>query len=204
MIRKTTSWSYSKVLLLILIGWLVLFSSPVLAVGNLDIVAAARKQIGQTLIYDPSYESIAYPMGDVALERGVCSDVVIRALRGVDVDLQRLVHEDMKKNFSRYPRNWGLSTTDVNIDHRRVPNLATYFKRQGKAVLVTKVSTDYLPGDVVAWRLDDGRPHIGIISDAKDMMSGRPMVIHNIGLGAREEDILFDYAITGHYRWFDQ
>lgn len=196
--------SYIRVLLLVLMSWLVLLSSPVLAAGNLDIVAAARKQIGQTLIYDPSYESIAYPMGDVALKRGVCSDVVIRALRGVDVDLQRLVHEDMKKNFSRYPRNWSLSKTDTNIDHRRVPNLATYFKRQGKAVSVTKVSTDYLPGDVVAWRLDNGRPHIGIISDAKDRLSSRPLVIHNIGLGAREEDMLFDYEITGHYRWFTE
>ena len=172
------------------------------AVGNLDIATAARAQIGQTLTYNPDYERIAYPMGDVPLSRGVCTDVVIRALRAVDVDLQRLVHEDMVAHFASYPRDWGLLKPDSNIDHRRVPNLRVYFNRQGRALPVSANPSEYAPGDIVTWRLESGRPHIGIVSDAVDAQSGNPFVIHNIGLGAREENVLFDYEITGHYRWF--
>lgn len=172
-----------------------------LADGNHDLVTAARAQVGETLVYDPGYQRLDYPMGDVPRWRGVCSDVVIRALRAVDVDLQVLVHQDMKQNFASYPPLWGLSRPDRNIDHRRVPNLAAYLKRQGKAQPVTDLAADYQPGDIVAWRLASGRPHIGIVSDALTA-SGEPLIIHNIGWGTQEESGLFDYQITGHFRWF--
>jgi len=171
------------------------------AADGLSLVAAARAQVGITLVYDARYQSIAYPAGDVPIWSGVCSDVVIRAFRAVDIDLQVVVHRDMKAHFEHYPRNWGLKTTDTNIDHRRVPNLATYFRRQGKAVSISTAGADYLPGDVVVWRLSGGQPHIGIVSDQIGS-SGNPKVIHNIGWGTREDDSLFDFDITGHYRWF--
>lgn len=175
---------------------------PAWAADNLDIAIAAREQIGQTLVYDSGYEQIAYPMGDVPMLRGVCTDVVIRALRAVGADLQQLVHEDMKAGFANYPRNWGLTKPDANIDHRRVPNLMAYFERQGKKLRVSGDAKDYAPGDFVTWRLESGRPHIGVVSDRTDALSGNPRIIHNIGWGAREEDVLFDNRITGHYRWF--
>jgi uncharacterized protein YijF (DUF1287 family) len=168
----------------------------------LDLVAAARAQVGVTLIYDPSYQQIAYPMGDVATERGVCSDVVIRAFRAVGIDLQEELHRDMKRHFTAYPKNWGLSAPDSNIDHRRVPNLATWFMRQGYAAKISSNAATYQPGDVVAWVLGSGRPHIGIVSDRRSGDGARPLVIHNIGWGAREEDVLFEYRITGHFRAF--
>ena len=167
-----------------------------------DLVAAARAQVGVTLAYDPSYQRIAYPMGDVPLERGVCSDVVVRAFRGVGIDLQAEMHGDMKRYFAAYPRIWGLRRTDANIDHRRVPNLATWFTRQGYDLSVTADPADYQPGDVVAWVLDNGRPHIGIVSDRRSADGTRPLMIHNIGWGAREDDALFEYRITGHFRAF--
>lgn len=163
-----------------------------------DLVQAARDQVGRTLIYDPRYEKLAYPMGDVPIERGVCTDVVIRAFRGLGVDLQQLVHEDMRRSFKAYPQNWGLARPDRNIDHRRVPNLAAYFKRQGMAL----EPGDYRPGDIVTWMLPGNLPHIGIVSDRADAASGRPLIIHNIGAGAREEDMLLAFPITGHFRWF--
>jgi uncharacterized protein len=168
----------------------------------LDLVAAARAQVGVTLHYDPSYRQIAYPMGDVPMERGVCSDVVIRAFRAVGVDLQQELHRDMKRHFATYPKNWGLARPDRNIDHRRVPNLATWFKRQGYALRVTANAVAYLPGDIVAWTLGGGQPHIGIVSDRRSNDGARPLVLHNIGWGAREEDALFKYRITGHFRAF--
>lgn len=171
------------------------------AAGNHDLVTAARAQVGETLVYDPGYQRLDYPMGDVPRGRGVCSDVVIRALRAVDIDLQVLVHQDMKKNFATYPPLWGLDRPDRNIDHRRVPNLAAYLTRQGKAVAVTAAAADYRPGDIVTWRLASGRPHIGIVSDAL-AANGEPLIIHNIGWGTREESGLFDNTITGHFRWF--
>ncbi len=167
-----------------------------------DLVAAARAQIGVTLAYDPSYQRIAYPMGDVPIERGVCSDVVVRAFRGVGIDLQAELHGDMKRHFAAYPRIWGLQRADANIDHRRVPNLATWFTRQNYDLRVTDAPGDYQPGDVVAWVLDNGRPHIGIVSDRRSADGGRPLMIHNIGSGAREEDVLFGWRITGHFRAF--
>lgn len=164
------------------------------------LVAAAKEQIGVTTSYDPAYVSLKYPGGDIAKEKGVCTDVVIRALREMDFDLQKLVHEDMKKNFSKYPKIWGLQRTDRNIDHRRVPNLKTYFKRRGIEIPLSKKKEDYLPGDFVTCTVAGRLPHIMIVSNKKK--DGVPMVVHNIGSGAKEEACLFDYPITGHYRWF--
>ncbi|HJR22551.1 MAG TPA: DUF1287 domain-containing protein [Dongiaceae bacterium] len=168
----------------------------------LDLVAAARAQVGVTLIYDPSYQQIDYPMGDVPMERGVCSDVVIRAFRIVGVDLQQELHRDMTRHFAAYPKNWGLARPDRNIDHRRVPNLATWFKRQGYDLPVSPDAAAYKPGDIVSWVLGGGQPHIGIVSDRRSEDGARPLVIHNVGWGAREEDALFKYRITGHFRAF--
>ena len=172
------------------------------AAGNADILAAARSQVGVTMHYDPAYRSLKYPGGDVPADRGVCTDVVVRALRTARaVDLQRQVHEDMKASWDAYPHpwRWRLSKPDPNIDHRRVPNLMTYFKRTGYAAPLTRAAADYLPGDIVAWDLGRGVLHIGIISDIVTV-GGTPFVVHNIGSGAREEDILFRYTVIGHYR----
>ncbi len=138
--------------------------------------------------------------GDVPLERGVCTDVVIRAYRAVGIDLQKAVHEDMAAHFSSYPRDWGLRTTDRNIDHRRVPNLQRFFSRHGLSLGSDGADADYLPGDLVTWRLPAGVPHIGIVSD-RVSAAGTPLVVHNIGAGAREEDVLHEFEITGHYRY---
>lgn len=165
------------------------------------LVQAARQQIGVTTIYDAAYVSLAYPNGDVPLERGVCCDVVIRALRACGEDLQQLIHEDMARNFSVYPTKWGLKKTDISIDHRRVPNMAKYFERQGKTVPLTQATADYQPGDFVVCRLPNGLIHIMLVSDKKTA-EGTPMVIHNIGQGAQEEARLFEFKIEGHYRWF--
>lgn len=154
----------------------------------------ARSQIGKTLAYDPAYSKLRYPMGDVPLSKGVCTDVVIRAMRQQGWDLQQLIHEDMRRNFAAYPKKWGLTAPDANIDHRRVPNIATYFKRKGYQA----DRRDFRPGDIVTWDLGRGLVHIGIVSDKKT--AGRPLIIHNIGRGTREEDILYRYTITGHYR----
>ncbi len=167
----------------------------------LGLVAAGLQQIGQTLTYDPAYVDLKYPNGDLPIEKGVCCDVVIRALRAGSVDLQQLVHEDMKGHFSAYPKLWGLKKTDPNIDHRRVPNLAKFFERSGKKLPVTKVPADYQPGDFVVCRLSNGLIHIMLVSTAKNA-DGTPLVIHNIGAGAREEDRLFEFSIEGHYRWY--
>ena len=167
----------------------------------LGLVAAARSQIGKTVVYDPAYASLPYPKGDVPLERGVCCDVVIRALRTAGVDLQQVVHEDMKANFSVYPKIWKLTKTDPNIDHRRVPNLAKFFERKGRSLPVTQVGKDYAPGDFVVCRLSNGLIHIMLVSD-RVSEAGTPLVIHNIGQGAQEEDRLFEFKIEGHYRWF--
>ena len=170
------------------------------ATNNVDLVSAARKQIGVTLRYVPDYQRIAYPNGDVPREQGVCVDVVIRALRDArKVDLQKLVHEDMKANFAKYPQNWGLKKTDTNIDHRRVPNLQCYFKRKGYVLKTTTKANDYSPGDFVTCTVAGRLPHIMLVSDRRSK-DGTPLVIHNIGQGAQEEDSLFAYPITGHYR----
>ena len=164
------------------------------------IVAAARRQIGKTLIYDPEYVALKYPMGDVPEDRGVCADVVIRALRACGTDLQQAVHEDMKGNFSVYPKMWGLKRTDRNIDHRRVLNLAVFLKRQGMALPLTKTPTDYAAGDLVTCTVAGKLPHIVVVSDRRNA-DGVPLIIHNIGQGAREEDRLFEFPLNGHFRW---
>ncbi len=167
---------------------------------SLTFVSAARAQVGKTLSYDPSYRALSYPEGDPPLETGVCTDVVIRALRSaLRMDLQQLVHEDMKDHFASYPRNWGLKKPDSNIDHRRVPNLRTYFKRRKFELPASKDPADYLPGDLVTCIVPPNLPHIMVVSDRKNA-SGTPLIIHNIGRGAREEDRLFEFKITGRYR----
>ncbi|MDA1006897.1 MAG: DUF1287 domain-containing protein [Verrucomicrobia bacterium] len=182
-----------------------LLTTPLLADQPTDqalaLVTAARSQVGVTTTYDPAYVGLKYPGGDLPEDRGVCTDVVIRALRKTGFDLQQLVHEDMKANFASYPKIWVLRTTDRNIDHRRVPNLKTFFKRRGIATQVTVKSEDYLPGDLVTCTVPPNLPHIMIVSDKKTP-GGTPLVIHNIGRGAREENTLFTYPLTGHYRWF--
>jgi uncharacterized protein YijF (DUF1287 family) len=166
------------------------------------LVAAAYAQIGVTRVYDPSYRRIAFPGGDVPLDRGVCSDVVVRAYRGIGIDLQRLVHEDMRQHFADYPHLWQLAAPDPNIDHRRVPNLAAFFARHGDKLAVSAAAEDYRPGDIVTWRLPGGLAHIGLIADR--IIDGRPLVVHNIGAGAQLEDVLFAFPITGHYRYFPE
>lgn len=165
------------------------------------LVEAARSQVGVTVTYDPAYVALAYPGGDVPADRGVCTDVVIRAFRKARrIDLQQRIHQDMRAHFSVYPKLWGLSKTDRNIDHRRVPNLQTWFKRQGWQVPVTKVAADYRAGDLVTCTVPPNLPHIMIVSDKRSVDGLRPLVIHNIGQGTREEDRLFEFPLTGHYR----
>lgn len=164
------------------------------------LAAAANLQVGVTLGYDAAYRKIAYPGGDVAQQTGVCTDVVIRAYRRFGIDLQLLVHQDMSRAFAAYPKLWQLKTTDTNIDHRRVPNLATFFKRHGQTLAVNQDGATWLAGDIVTWRLSSGVPHIGIIAPQRTN-KGVPLVIHNIGEGAKLEDRLFEYAVTGHYRY---
>lgn len=164
---------------------------------------SAREQTKITTGYSQAYYTIPYPAGDVPAETGACVDVVIRAFRKAGVDLQKEVHEDMAGNFSAYPQKWGRSKPDTNIDHRRVPNLQTFFTRKGKWLPITSNNTDYKPGDVVAWDLDgNGMTHIGIVSNLWNETSGRYLIIHNIGGGAHAEDRLFDWKIIGHYRYF--
>ncbi len=164
------------------------------------IVNSAVTQIGLTVSYDPSYQSLSYPNGDIDRTTGVCSDVVIRALRDAHgLDLQSLLHDDMKSNFASYPQNWGLMRPDKNIDHRRVPNLRRYFERLGADVGATKNPLDYQAGDIVSWRLPGNLTHIGIVSENRQS-DGVPLIIHNIGAGAKEENILFSFEITGHFR----
>jgi len=168
--------------------------------GASNVVLCARAQIGVTVRYDPAYRALAYPGGDVPADSGVFSDVVVRALRaGRGIDLQKLVHEDMTRDFAQYPRNWGLRKPDRNIDHRRVPNLQTFFARRGWEQPVSDRPADYLPGDLVTCIVPPNLPHIMIVSDRTNA-AGRPLVIHNIGRGAQEEDRLFEFRITGRYR----
>ncbi|MPQ47188.1 DUF1287 domain-containing protein [Marinifilum sp. N1E240] len=162
---------------------------------------AAIKLTEQKVIYDPSYFSIDYPNGDVPAGRGVCTDVVIRAYRMLGIDLQKEVHEDMKANFSLYPNNWGLKSTDRNIDHRRVPNLMTFFERKGTIKIKSRKAEDYLPGDIVCWDLGGGIIHIGIVIDQKSKDGKRPLFVHNIGAGQVVEDLLNRYIIIGHYTY---
>jgi len=164
------------------------------------LVKAARNQVGVTTIYSQAYHGVGYPNGDFPRKSGACTDVIIRAYRdGLSLDLQELIHLDMKKAFSAYPKIWGLSTTDRNIDHRRVPNMRTFFKRRGAKQAFSKKPEAYLPGDIVTSIIGGKLAHCGIVSDRKK--GNRPLLIHNVGRGTREEDRIFAWPITGHYRW---
>jgi uncharacterized protein YijF (DUF1287 family) len=167
-----------------------------------QLVHDARSQIGVTVRYDPEYTVISYPNGDVAQSKGVCTDVVIRAMRQQGIDLQVLVHRDMQRNFSRYPARWGRRAADANIDHRRVLNLEVYMQRHGASLPVSHNAADFQAGDLVTWRVGakNTLPHIGVVSD-KRTTQGVPLIIHNIGAGTQEEDVLFAFHMTGHYRW---
>jgi uncharacterized protein len=162
---------------------------------------AAIELTKQLVMYDPAYFSIAYPNGDVPSNKGVCTDVIIRAYRKLGIDLQKEVHEDMKANFSKYPQNWGLKGTDKNIDHRRVPNLMVFFTRHGTVKSITTKAGDYVPGDIVCWNLGGGITHIGLIVNKKSSDGIRYLVVHNIGGGQVLADCLFDFKIIGHYRY---
>lgn len=166
------------------------------------VVDAARERTRLGERYDPSYFTIGFPGGDVPNDRGVCSDVVVRAYRAIGLDLQVLVHDDMSRAFDAYPRMWGLTRTDRNIDHRRVPNLRAFFTRKGASLPVTASPDDYRPGDLVTWTLPRNLPHIGIVSDRFAPGTDRPLILHNIGTGTSEDDVLFAYPIAGHYRYY--
>jgi len=167
------------------------------------LIENARHQLQVTTHYTQDYRVIPYPNGDLPQDTGACTDVVIRAFRAAGVDLQKEIHEDMAANFSSYPQKWGLPGPDSNIDHRRVPNLQTFFTRKGKSLPVTNDPETYKPGDVVTWDLDGkGMTHTGLVANDWDDQKKRYLIIHNIGGGAVEEDHLFSWKITGHYRYF--
>jgi uncharacterized protein len=162
----------------------------------------AHEQTKITRYYDLSYVKLTYPGGDVSPEKGVCTDVIIRAFRSVGIDLQKLIHDDMVQYFNEYPKKWGLKKPDSNIDHRRVPNIVTYLKRKGKAIEITDNGDDYQPGDIVTWNLGDMVDHIGLVSDIVAKSGAHYKMIHNIGRGTELEDMLFSYEITAHFRYF--
>ena len=168
------------------------------------LVAAAVERTHHIVRYNPAYVRIPYPGGDVPADTGVCTDEIIRAYRAVGIDLQKEVHEDIVRNFAAYPNKsrWLLSHPDPNIDHRRVPNLMVFFSRKGETLPNSARAADYSPGDLVTWDLGGGIPHIGIVVDQKSRSSGRYMVVHNIGAGPKMEDVLFNWKVTGHYRYF--
>jgi uncharacterized protein YijF (DUF1287 family) len=188
----------------LLILWAVLLSASCSALAQ-DFYArladSALLLTQQRVQYDPAYFSIPYPNGDVPADKGVCTDVVIRAYRKMGIDLQKEVHEDMKMNFAKYPKIWGLKRPDKNIDHRRVPNLMTFFARHGSVKTISRNAADYLPGDIVCWNLGGSVTHIGIVSKRKSADGQRYLIIHNIGAGQVQEDCLFRFDIIGHYRY---
>jgi len=189
---------------MVLIVFAIAPGMPVLAgIFSTALVDAAIERTRHDVRYDGSYVRIAYPGGDVPADTGVCTDVVIRAYRALGADLQRLVHEDMAVDFDAYPskRIWGLARTDRNIDHRRVPNLQVFFSRKGRVLPVSSDPADYAAGDLVTWMLPGNLPHIGIVTDRQASETGNPLIVHNIGRGPVLEDMLFDYQITGHYRY---
>lgn len=166
-----------------------------------DFVDAALERTKHAVRYDGSYRTIPYPNGDVPDTVGVCTDVLIRSFRAIGVDLQRLVHEDMRADFDAYPRIWGLSRPDTNIDHRRVPNLRRFFERHGASLAVSDDPANYKPGDIVSWMLPGNNPHIGIVTNERSADGECPLIVHNIGLGPKKDDMLFLFEITGHYRY---
>jgi len=184
------------ILLFILLNVNNLFAQNIIAE---QLSNAAIELTKQKVEYNPGYIRIAYPNGDVPPNKGVCTDVIIRAYRKLGIDLQKEVHEDMVKNFHLYPKNWGLKKTDTNIDHRRVPNLMVYFKRFGLVKPITQDPNDYKPGDIVCWNLGGGITHIGIVVNKKSADGKRYLIVHNIGAGQVLEDCLFNFKVIGHY-----
>lgn len=182
---------------------LTIVSHSSIATSIDDLVTAAMERTQQQVRYDGAYVRLDYPMGDVAADTGVCTDVVIRTYRQLGIDFQQLVHEDMRDNFESYPskRIWGLKRPDKNIDHRRVPNLQKFFTRNGQSLPVTNQGSDYKAGDLVTWMINGNLPHIGIVVKQRSNDDKRPLVVHNIGRGPQLQDMLFDYPITGHYRY---
>jgi len=182
--------------------WL-LSANAIASVFEDDLVAAALERTTHTVHYDGAYRSISYPGGDVPANIGVCSDVIIRSYRALNIDLQQLVHEDMRNHFNLYPssRIWGLKRPDKNIDHRRVPNLRIFLTRHGQELMVSNHAADYRPGDIVTGSSPGTLPHLGIVSDIISQKSGSPLIIHNIGAGPKLDDMLFNYQITGHYKY---
>jgi uncharacterized protein len=211
-IRQTFGAVFGLLTLLVLAGALCpVAQAQSAAAESLDhrqflqrLVAAAIERTNHHVRYYPAYVRIPYPGGDVPADTGVCTDEVIRAYRMLGIDLQKEVHEDMVRNFSAYPErsHWHLEKPDPNIDHRRVPNLMVFFSRKGESLPITSRAEDYSPGDLVSWDLGGGVPHIGIVVDRKSSQSSRYMVVHNIGAGPQMEDVLFNWKITGHYRYF--
>ncbi|MDO6491001.1 MULTISPECIES: DUF1287 domain-containing protein [unclassified Cellulophaga] len=188
-----------KILLLLFLG--IQFGFAQTSVKQISLSDAALQLTKDNVTYDPSYFSIDYPNGDVPSDKGVCTDVIIRAYRKLGIDLQEKVHIDMKSNFNVYPKLWGLKTTDKNIDHRRVPNLMTYFKRKGEEKLISKKAEDYVAGDIVCWSLGGATTHIGIVVNKKSKDGKRNLIVHNIGGGQVLQDCLFSFKIIGHYRY---
>jgi len=168
-----------------------------------QIADAAISIIDPSIDYDPAYFSIKYPNGDIPKNKGVCTDVIIRSYRKLGIDLQKEVHEDMLANFSQYPnlKKWGMTKTDTNIDHRRVPNLEVFFERKGTKLTVTQNAKDYKTGEMVTWMINDKLPHIGIVTSKKSKDGQRNLIVHNVGGGQVLEDCLFEYKIVGHYRY---
>lgn len=169
-----------------------------------QLVEAAKEQTKVTTGYDPAYVGITYPGGDVPPETGVCSDVIVRSFRKAGLDLQKELHEDMGQAWAAYPRKWGASRPDANIDHRRVLNLTTWLDREKRTLPMSTNRDDYLPGDIVAWDIGSGLDHIGLVVNTWSEASQGYLIVHNIGLGARAEDVLFNWKITGHYRYFEK
>ena len=184
---------------LLLLGSIFASAQKITFTSKLSNAAIALTK--NAVVYDPTYFKIAYPLGDVPAGKGVCTDVVIRAYRKLNIDLQRLVHEDMVLHFNIYPNRWGLKKTDTNIDHRRVPNLMVFFNRFGRSLPRTLVPTDYFTGDIVCWDLGGGITHIGIVIENRSKDGKRHLIVHNIGDGQVMEDCLFNWKIIGHYRY---
>jgi uncharacterized protein len=174
---------------------------PALGARTAQLVAAAIARTELPEVYDGSYVRIPYPNGDVPEDRGVCTDLIVRSYRALGIDLQQLVHEDMMRDFAAYPQYWGLPGPDSNIDHRRVPNLETFFRRAGAALPVSPDPAAYRPGDLVTWRLPGNLPHIGVVTDRRTPDGKRPILAHNIGSGPELEDMLFAFPISGHFRY---
>ncbi|MES2138403.1 MAG: DUF1287 domain-containing protein [Bacteroidota bacterium] len=184
---------------------ILLTVQALLAIGQTDFYIrlsdATTELTKQKVVYDPTYFTITYPNGDVPSGKGVCTDVVIRAYRKLGIDLQKEVHEDMKANFQKYPKTWGLKQPDKNIDHRRVPNLMVFFTRYGQVKPITDKAEDYLPGNIVCWNLGGAVTHIGLVVNKKSADGKRNLIVHNIGGGQVLADCLFEYKIIGHYTY---